>query len=193
MTNEEQTKDQAVISQTKRWLETVVIGLNFCPFAGREFRKGTVHYTVLNSSDRKEILTRFALELQRLDDHPEMETTLIILPHQLPDFNKYLDIIDLCQEFLEAEDYEGIYQVASFHPSYLFAGSNESDPSNYTNRSPYAMIHILREASITKALENFPDAEGIPERNIALANQKGLKVMHELWKNCFDLGGTQNT
>jgi uncharacterized protein len=190
MTNLEQTTDEEVISQTKRWLETVVIGLNFCPFAGREFRKGTVHYTVLNSSDRKEILTRFALELQRLDDSHEIETTLIILPYQFPDFNKYLDIIDLCQELLEAEDYEGIYQVASFHPSYLFAGSNESDPSNYTNRSPYAMIHVLREASITKALGNFPDAEGIPERNIALANQKGLEVMRALWKNCFNPNGT---
>jgi hypothetical protein len=190
MTHQQETTVEEVINQTKRWLETVVIGLNFCPFAGREFRKGTIHYTVLNSSDRKGILTQFALELQRLDDHPETETTLIILPNQLPDFNKYLDIIDLCQDLLEAEDYEGIYQVASFHPSYLFAGSNESDPSNYTNRSPYAMIHILREASITKALENFPDAEGIPERNITLANQKGLELMRALWKNCFNPGPT---
>ena len=185
MSNQPQSNEEEVINQTKRWIETVVIVLNFCPFAGREFRKGTVHYTVLNSSDRKEILTRFALELQRLDDYAEIETTLIILPGQLPDFKKYLDIIDLCQELLEAENYEGIYQVASFHPSYLFAGSTESDPSNYTNRSPHAMIHILREASITKALENFPDPEGIPERNIALTNEKGLELMRELWKNCF--------
>src|SRR5690349_10916107 len=106
MINQQHATDEEVFNQTKRWLETVVIGLNFCPFAGREFRKGTVHYTVLNSSDRKEILTRFALELQRLDDHAEIETTLIILPHQLADFHKYLDIVDLCQELLESEDYE---------------------------------------------------------------------------------------
>ena len=186
MSNQQQSNEEVVISQTKRWLETVVIGLNFCPFAGREFRKGTVRYSVLPSADPEEILVRLALELQRLDDHPEIETTLIILPNQLPDFNKYLDIIDLCQDLLEEEGYEGVYQIASFHPSYLFARSAESDPANYTNRSPYPMIHILREASITKALENFPDAEGIPERNIALANEKGLDLMRAMWKNCFE-------
>jgi uncharacterized protein len=193
MTQPEQLQDSEIIGHTKNWLEQVVIGLNFCPFAGREFRKGSIHYSVLNSSDRKEILTRLALEFQRLDDDPEIETTLIILPGQFPDFNKYLDIIELCQDLLEEEDYEGIYQIASFHPSYLFAGSNESDPSNYTNRSPYAMIHILREASVTKVLENFPDPEAIPERNIALANEKGLEVMKEMWRGAFSEKGQGST
>jgi len=178
-------EDEKIISQTKSWLEKVVIGLNFCPFAGREFRRGSIHYAVLNSSDRKKILTQLAIEFQRLDENTEIETTLIILPGQFNDFNNYLDLIDLCQELLEEEDYEGIYQVASFHPSYLFAGSGENDASNYTNRSPYPMIHILREASITKVLENYPEPESIPERNITLANEKGLEVMRELWKSCF--------
>jgi len=177
--------DEVYVNDTKSWLSTVVIGMNFCPFAGREFRRGSIHYEVLKSADRKEILTRLALEFQRLDDNPEIETTLIILPGQLDEFRKYLDIIDLCQELLEEEDYEGTYQIASFHPSYLFAGSKESDPSNYTNRSPYPMIHILREASITKALESYPDPENIPARNIALANEKGLEAMKALWKACF--------
>ncbi|HSB93908.1 MAG TPA: DUF1415 domain-containing protein [Flavitalea sp.] len=187
MTSKQTSNEIEVISQTKRWLETVVIGLNFCPFAGREFTKDSIRYSVLHSSDRKQILTTLALEFQRLDDHAEIETTLIILPNQLPDFHKYLDVVDLCQELLEEEDYEGTYQIASFHPSYLFTGSIESDPSNYTNRSPYPMIHILREASISKALEFFPDAEGIPQRNIDLANKKGLEVMRLLWQKCFDL------
>src|ERR671913_1450494 len=90
--------DTEIISQTKSWLEKVVIGLNFCPFAGREFRKGSIHYTVLHSSDRKEILTRLALELQRLNEDKAVETTLIILPNQFPAFTQYLDIIDLCEE-----------------------------------------------------------------------------------------------
>ena len=96
MSNQQQSNEEEVISQTKRWLETVVIGLNFCPFAGREFRKGTVRYSVLPSADPKEILVRLALELQRLDDHPEIETTLIILPNQLPDFNNTLGVILSC-------------------------------------------------------------------------------------------------
>lgn len=185
MTQQQLPDEQIIISQTKTWLETVVIGLNFCPFAGREFRKGSINYVVVNSSDRKEILTKLALEFQRLDENTAIETTLIILPGQFHDFTKYLDMIDLCQDLLEEEDYEGTYQIASFHPSYLFAGSKESDASNYTNRSPYPMIHILREASISKVLENFPDPEGIPERNIALTNEKGLDVMREMWRRCF--------
>jgi hypothetical protein len=179
-------EEDSYIGDTKTWLEKVVIGLNFCPFAGREFRKQSIHYVVLQSSDRKEILTRLAIEFQRLDDNPSIETTLIILPGQFSDFLKYLDIIDLCQDLLEEENYDDVYQIASFHPQYLFSGSKESDPSNYTNRSPYPMIHILREASITKVLETFPNAEGIPDRNIALANEKGLEVMRELWRSCYE-------
>src|SRR5688572_18716149 len=98
--------DQKIIHQTKSWIEKVVIGLNFCPFAAREFRRGSIHYTVLNSSDRKEILTQLAIEFQRLDENPDVETVLIILPGHFPDFNDYLDIIDLCQELLEEEDNE---------------------------------------------------------------------------------------
>jgi len=172
-------------THTKQWLSTVVIGMNFCPFAGREFRKNSIHYEILKSEDRKEILTRLALEFQRLDDTPSIETTLIILPGQFNEFREYLDLVDLCQDLLEEEDYEGVYQIASFHPAYLFAGSKESDPSNYTNRSPYPMIHILREASITKALESYPDPENIPAKNIALANEKGLESMRALWQACF--------
>lgn len=174
-----------VISDTKNWLEQVVIGCNFCPFAGREFRRGSIRYTVLATSDRKAILTTLALEFERLDEDAAIETTLIILPGQFPDFNKYLDLIDLCQDFLEEEDREGVYQIASFHPTYLFAGAKESDAENYTNRSPYPMIHILREASLTAVLENFPDPEAIPEKNIAFARQKGLDYMRKLREQCM--------
>lgn len=182
-------EEEQYILDTKTWLEKVVIGLNFCPFAGREYRKESIRYVVLETSDRKSILTKLALEFQKLDETPAIETTLIILPGQFPDFMKYLDLVDLCQELLEEEDYEGLYQLASFHPLYLFAGAKESDPSNFTNRSPYPMIHILREESITRVLENYPDPEHIPERNIALANEKGLELMKELWKSCFTQSG----
>jgi len=177
--------DQKIITQTKSWIEKVVIGLNLCPFAGREFRRGAIHYKVVNSSDRKEILTQLAFEFQRLNENVDIETTLIILPGQFPDFYDYLDIIDLCEQLLDEEDYEGIYQIASFHPSYLFNGSTENDASNFTNRSPYPMIHILREASITQVYEKYIDPEKIPERNIAVTNEKGLEMMRELWRSCF--------
>ena len=185
MTQPEQLQDSEIIGHTKNWLEQVVIGLNFCPFAGREFRKGSIHYIVLNSSDRKEILTRLALEFHRLDDHPEIETTLIILPGQFPDFNKYLDIIELCQDLLEEEDYEGIYQVASFHPDYRFAGAAPDDPANFTNRSIYPMLHLLREESIERVLENYRDPDSIPANNIAFAKQKGFAAMEALRNACL--------
>lgn len=182
---EKDTSDEAVIEHTRAWLLQVVIGCNFCPFAQREFKRNSIQYTVVRTADKRSILTALALEFQRLDDNPEVETTLLILPGNFASFEAYLDLVDLCQDFLEEEDKEGIYQLASFHPAYLFAGSDDSDPANYTNRSPYPMIHILREDSLTRVLEKYPDPESIPERNIEFARKAGLARMKELWSSCF--------
>ena len=116
---------------------------------------------------------------------PINRPTLIILPNDFTDFAAYLDLITLAEDLNFEMDYEGVYQIASFHPDYCFAGADMDDAANYTNRSIYPMIHILREDSITAALENFPDPEGIPARNIEYAHQKGLRHMQILRLACM--------
>ena len=158
----------------------MVIGCNFCPFAAKEFRAGTIHYQVEESDDKETILQSFFKECERLDLHPEIETSLLIMPNAVPAFPDYLDLLSLGEQLIAIHDYEGVYQIASFHPEYIFEGSSADDPANYTNRSIYPMFQLLREDSVEKALSRFPDPEGIPERNIRFAREKGLEVMRRL-------------
>lgn len=169
-----------IINQSKSWVERVVIGCNFCPFAGKAFVENKIRFTTVESEELETQLEKVLLELQRLDEEAELETTLIIFPNQHSDFMPYLDFVSLAEGLVAAHEYEGVYQIASFHPSYVFAGSDESDPSNYTNRSPYPMIHLLREESVSKAVELHPDVDGIPETNIAFTKEKGLAYMKAL-------------
>jgi uncharacterized protein len=174
------------IQQSKAWIQQVVIGCNFCPFAGKAFVDNKIHFTLVSASDLKGQLEAVLLELQRLDEREDLETTLLIFPTQLADFEAYLDFVSLSEGLVTAHDYEGIYQVASFHPQYIFSGSDESDPANYTNRSPYPMLHLLRESSISRAVDLFPDVESIPENNIAFARNKGLEAMKELLNKALE-------
>lgn len=167
----------SVISATRFWIEQVVIGLNFCPFARREVEKNRVRYSVCESGKKKGVLECFLSECRLLDDDNNIETTLLILPRGYSDFSIYLDVLDLIQQLLEAEGYEGVYQLASLHPDYCFEGEDFDDPANFTNRSPYPMIHILREQSLERALGAHPDPESIPERNIKLAREMGFDQM----------------
>jgi len=177
--------DEVIISQTTAWIKSVVIGCNFCPFAAKVVLKNSIRFVVIPEATIESILETLVYELQKLDNSEEVETTLIIFPNRFDEFEDYLDLVDLAEEFLAAQGYEGVYQIASFHPKYRFAESYEEDPANYTNRSVYPMLHILREAIITEAIENYPDAGGIPQRNIEFANRKGLPYMQMLWKACL--------
>ena len=177
--------DENVIDQTIAWINNVVIGCNFCPFAAKAMLQKRIRYTILREPTDEIVLTTLAFELQFLEDNAEVETTLIILPEHFEDFETYLDLVDLSEELLVTLSYEGVYQLASFHPKYLFAESYEEDPANYTNRSIYPMIHILREDSVTRAIETHPDAGGIPQRNVDFANRKGLPYMKMLWESCL--------
>ncbi|MFN0201819.1 MAG: DUF1415 domain-containing protein [Bacteroidia bacterium] len=174
-----------VIEQTTNWIKSVVIDCNFCPFAAKAMLKNSIRYIVLSDTTVESVLEAFADELQLLDVDNEVETTLIILPNDFSDFEGYLDLVALAEALNETLGYEGIYQIASFHPDYCFEGAENDDAANYTNRSIYPMLHILREESITKVLESFPDPEGIPERNIAFAQHKGLKYMELLRASCL--------
>ena len=174
------------IEHTKNWISKVVIGYNFCPFAARAFNHDRVHYAVITSTAVTDILAQLLAACKQLDEQENIETTLLILPEGFADFYEYLDLVDAANTVLEEADYEGVYQLASFHPNYLFEGSNEMDAANYTNRSPYPMLHLLRESSIEGALAHYAgDPEAIPERNIEFAQEKGLLHMQALRLACM--------
>ncbi len=178
-----QTAD-LIIEHTKNWITDVVVGCNFCPFAARELKGGSIFYEVLENADTEIVLSAVAHVMQQLTENPGIETTLLILPGSFENFDTYLDLVDDAQELLEKEGYEGVYQIASFHPQYLFAGSEDTDAANYTNRSPYPMLHFLREDSVSKAVDSYPGIDEVPNRNIAFANEKGLRFMQQLLAAC---------
>ena len=171
---------ELIIIQTKKWITDVVVGCNFCPFAAKALKRNTVHYEVLTNATALTALEAVLALLRRLDNNDNIETSFLILPGSFPLFDAYLDLVDLAEKLLAKENYEGIYQIASFHPQYMFAGSSDNDPSNYTNRSPYAMLHILRENSVSKAVDSYPSVNEVPERNIAFTKEKGLRYMQQL-------------
>ena len=177
--------DILIITETNNWIKSVVIGCNFCPFAAKAMQMKSIRYVVLPEGSIQETLTTLMKECIYLDKNEATETTIMILPTNFSNFNDYLDLIDKAEQLIAKEDYEGIYQLASFHPFYCFEGAPKDDAANYTNRSPYPMLQILREESVTKALENFPDPDSIPENNIEYARQKGLHYMEVLRAKCM--------
>ncbi len=177
--------NSTLINQTKKWLSTVIIEHTLCPFAKREYDNDRIHYAVIETANLHDQLEQVLLECDALGRDAKRETSLLIFPVGLSDFEDYLDMLELANALLKDQGYEGVYQLASFHPNYCFASSSLDDPSNYTNRSPYPMLHILREASLETAIENFPGTDKIPERNIQLTQGLGLKVMKELLAGCY--------
>jgi hypothetical protein len=173
------------IDETKKWLESVVIAHNICPFAKRVFDTNGIYFAIENSTDVEICLENLLDECARLDENENLETTLLIYTKAFADFDDYLDFVEIAERLLEVEDYEGIYQLASFHPNYCFEDSAENDAANYTNRSPYPMLHLLREHSLEKALGNYPNPEDIPENNIKLTRELGLQKMRETLAACY--------
>jgi hypothetical protein len=177
---------QQVIDQTKKWINDVVIGCNLCPFASNVMKNQSVQYRVEKNSAFYKCLDSFSEELTRLDNNPNIETSFLIFQDSFTEFDDYLYLVSLAAKLLKQKGYEGIYQLASFHPLYRFANSAEDDAANYTNRSIYPMLHILREASIDKALEKYKDPEDIPTRNINFSRKKGLTYMKMLRDACMN-------
>lgn len=178
---------ETAIQHTEKWIKSVVIDLNFCPFAAKVFFQKSIRYTVVTEKTKTEhVLEQLLQEFEHLDNHDNIETSFLIFETEFENFSSYLKMIKKAERFLQQNDYDGVYQLASFHPNYCFAGSDDSDAANYTNRSPYPMIHILREESLSKALSLYPKPELIPEHNIALAQQKGLAYMQMLRLACFE-------
>ena len=176
---------EEIIEQTKKWVANVVAGCNFCPFVAKEIKQGTISYRVINSIDKDECLQAFLQECVTLDEDDTIVTTLLIYPNAFEQFDDYLDAVAAAEELLEENDYDGIYQIASFHPQYVFGGAPVNDAANYTNRSIYPMLHLLREAQIDSALERYPDPESIPGNNINFAREKGVQYMKMLRDTCL--------
>ena len=178
---------EQVIEQTKKWITDVVIGCNFCPFAARVVKQQTVFFKVETATATNICLESFLQEVTRLDKDETIETSFLIFPESFKSFSDYLDLVSVAEKLLKQHNYNGIYQLASFHPQYLFADAMPADAANYTNRSIYPMLHLLRESSIDKALAHYDAPENIPERNVNFAREKGMAYMKMLRDNCLNI------
>lgn len=165
--------ETAAIAATRNWVSRFVVGHDVCPFAAREVRRDSIRYQSLAADDFESALLALVEACRALDESSAIETTLLILTSGVADFDDYLDLLGLAEALLEAEGYSGVYQLASFHPGYCFDGAEPDDPANATNRSPWPMLHLLREDSVSRALDNYPDPQAIPERNVALMRRLG--------------------
>jgi hypothetical protein len=176
-------RTESVVGDTRRWIASVVIGLNLCPFARRVFEADQIRYTVTRARDEERLLTDLAAELRRLAICPpsHIETTLLIHPFVLGCFHNYNDFLDRGERLVARLGLRGTIQIAGFHPDYQFAGTDPSAVENYTNRSPYPMLHLLREESISRVATE-PGALGeIPHRNIATLRDLGIgKILEKL-------------
>ena len=178
--------DDQIIPVVQRWIERFVVEQNLCPFARRELEGGTVRYVLSAASKEVPLLEALESELNRLDREPDVETTFLIHPYVLQDFDDFNQFLSDCDRMLEDMALDGVYQIASFHPHYQFAETEPGDAENYSNRSPYPMLHILREASVERAVTEYPDVENIPARNIETLNLLGKERLQTMWQACFD-------
>ncbi len=169
----EQKKD--IIKHTKYWLEHIIIDLNFCPFAKKEFKQKTIRYIVNIDTELESCLVNLAAELKYLNENSITQTTLLIFSQYASDFDDFLVLIEVANHLINDMGYEEDYQLAHFHPDYCFDGVSPDDASNYTNRAPYPTLHILRVDSVQMAIDTYPDTLKIPEKNITFARKFGVK------------------
>ncbi|ATH78000.1 hypothetical protein CLM76_10525 [Vreelandella venusta] len=177
--------DALVVAQTLTWVANFIVGHNICPFAKRELEREAVRVEVVRSKKVDIALEELVAEFEWLDTHPEAETSLLVFPTLFKSFDHYLDFVELAEQLLEQLGYEGVYQLATFHPDYCFADADPDEAANYSNRSPHPMIHVLREASVEKAIEFYGDTAAIPERNITYLTEMGQDALEQQWQRCF--------
>ena len=180
------TPDKNVIQQTKRWVEDIVIGLNLCPFAAQPFNDNRIEYIVSDNNEVENDLQELAICFSILDNRVSIETILLIFPQAYKNFDDYLEILYLANLLLEDLKLSGTYQLASFHPDYHFEGSAIDDASNFTNRSPFPMLHILRERSVERAIKSYNHIETVPRNNIKNLRKIGFNVMQQTLKDIQD-------
>ena len=182
---ETQLNESEVIGAVQHWVSSLVVDMNLCPFAGRELMRNRVRFTVTEAATEERLLMALQAELELLDNDASVETTLLIHPLVLGDFPDYNQFLNYADSLLEQMQREGIYQIASFHPDYQFEGTGPDDAENYTNRSPYPLLHLLREESLERAISSYPDVGAIPVRNIQLMNSMGQGKLKALLQACY--------
>jgi hypothetical protein len=177
--------DEDIIETTRRWIDRFVVDLNLCPFARRELERNRVRFAVSRATDPEALAVALQRELECLVHDESIETTMLIHPAALTDFFHYNQFLAVCEAMLQGLGLEGELQIASFHPHYQFAGTDPDDPENYSNRSPYPMLHLLRETSVAQAVDNHPDVEGIPERNMDTLRALGRECLQARREACL--------
>lgn len=177
---------RSIVKSTQNWVDCFVIQLNLCPFAKAEIKHNKVRFEVSEANAEEQLLLHLQQELNHLNQHPDVETTLLIHPQVLTEFKDYNNFLNLCDILLEDMQLLGIYQIASFHPEYQFSDTEFNDAENFSNRSPYPMLHLLREQSLEKAISSYPNVDDIPLKNIETLNKLGSKECASRLQHCFE-------
>lgn len=177
--------EQGAIVATQRWLNTVVIDLKLCPFARSPVEAGTLCYRVEPTDEATVLLAALDTLLDDLSGNERYETALLIHPNVLEDFYAYNDFLNRCDALLGRKSLRGVFQIASFHPRYQFADAEPDAAENYTNRSPYPMLHVLRETSVEQAVSTHPNVNSIPAANISLLSAMGAAAISQRLRNCY--------
>ena len=178
-------ESEKIVGSVRLWIESIVVAMNLCPFAGRELENDRVRFVVTEATTEEQLLMALEAELKLLNHDASVETTLLIHPDVLQGFPDYNQFLELADGLLVQMNLEGIYQIASFHPNYQFGGTDQGAAENYTNRSPWPMLHLLREESLESAIAEYPDVDEIPRRNIARMNEVGREQLQALLRACL--------
>ncbi|MFY2508583.1 DUF1415 domain-containing protein [Vibrio pectenicida] len=176
-----------IVQQINQWLNDVVIGLNLCPFAAKPQRNNQIKIFVSNAENEHTLLEDILTQLMELEQKPaeELETTLVVVSRMLDDFDEYNLFIDWVEALIRQQNWQGIFQLATFHPKYCFAGTKPQDAENLTNRSPYPVFHLIREDSMEKVLKHYPSPESIPDANIERMESLSQKDLVKLFPYLF--------
>jgi hypothetical protein len=174
------------LQATRQWLDDIVVGLNLCPFAAPVISNNGLYIEVSDADQSEQQLAAVLQQLDKLQqvDASDIETSLLIFSHGLSDFDQYWELVGIANDLLQQVGLEGIIQIASFHPYYQFEEVAEDDVSHYTNRSPYPMLHFIREEQLSRALQSYPDPQQIPQRNIRRLRQLGKKALLKKLAGC---------
>lgn len=179
--------DREIVLSVRKWLRTFVVEMNLCPFARHEIENNRVRFASTDAKTEKQLLISLKGELELLNSDSSVETTLLIHPHVLQDFYDYNQFLSYADELISGMGLKGSYQVASFHPDYQFSDTKPDDVENYTNRSPYPLLHIIREASLERAIAQHADIDQVPLRNVAHMNSLGRDKLQLLFESLFKL------
>ena len=169
-----------------KWFENALLGLNLCPFAHKPYRNKSVQFVVSCAQNFEQCLADVYLNLDRLDREPEVETLLLITPDLTGGFANFMNLLDAAEDLLQQEGWQGVYQIASFHPDYQFQGTEPNDRENWTNRSPFPIFHLLREDSVSRAAQDFSAIEQIPYNNIERVCALAPSSMRKIFGRRFD-------